>query len=83
MATCMGRAAGTKSRAPIDSMSASTAGGDGLDLGDDDVGLLEIDDRAKGDRVEHVDDVCSMGEMHGMSIGVAIDATASSPSRQW
>ena len=46
---------------------------DGLDLGNDDVRPLEVDHRPQRDRVEHVDDVRAMGDLHGRGIRVPVD----------
>jgi hypothetical protein len=45
---------------------------DGLDLGDDEVRLLQLDDAPDLGAVEHADDVRAMRHLHGRRVGVAV-----------
>ena len=47
-------------------------GGDGLDLRDDEVGLLFFDHRAELLGVEHREDVARVGDLHGRGVVVAV-----------
>ena len=48
-------------------------GGDGFDLGDEQVGFLHLDQPAQGLAVEHGDDMAAVRHLHGGRVGVAVD----------
>jgi hypothetical protein len=49
-------------------------GGDGLDLGHDEMRLLGLDHRTQGGAVEHVDHVAAVRHLHGRGVGVTVHA---------
>ncbi len=71
MVSCAARALGA-TRNPSRSSSTRVVGGDGLDLGDDQVRTLGLDHRAQARAVEHREDVAAVRDLHRRRVRVAV-----------
>ena len=70
----LGRPGGGDDRGqPVGLDGGQNVGGDGLDLGHDQMRALGLDDAAQGLRVGHGDDVAAVRHLHGRCVRIAVD----------